>query len=291
MHAAALRAFRSGQLPVASRSACRLVGGARHPLSHRNFHRSANRLQAPENPPSTESDKENANTEESQREAEDGDSEKLTADPEVLAITSRLRNGKPTSAGRVRLTRPKLAEGLPPVVLPDWFWAKNVKCVGEPDLGGSLAVYGENGIAGGPEEGDIKLDDEVNRQTQDVSDCELSPTESAKYSMHVHVYKEILSTLRAGLALGPPRNPGNKSLLRPITVLQCPKDGGSYYLDSVVETIAGKLDADLVRIDSQDIAQIVGSYVDDNLAWTSTSTALMAYQAHKAAGRKRRRKR
>lgn len=293
MHAAALRAFRSAQRPVVLRSACRIIGGARHPLSQRSFHRSAISRQVPQGPPPTEGDKENTNIDgrepqpepEEEKAAEDGAPEKAVADPDVVAVTSRLKNGKPAGRGRPGILRPKQTEGVPPVVLPDWFWTKNVKCVGDPDLSGSLAVYGENGVAREADRETVSLDDEVNLQALDVSNCGLASTESAKYSMHVHVYQEILSTLRAGLALAPPRNANNKSLLRPITVLQCPKDGGTYYLDSIVETIAGKLDADLVRLDAQDIAQLIGAYVDDNLAWSMTSTALIAYDAHREAGK------
>jgi SpoVK/Ycf46/Vps4 family AAA+-type ATPase len=289
MHAVALRALQSAQRPVA-RSACRLIGGVRHPLSQRSFHSSAISYRLPQQPPPTEGDKENNNNEESQPEqdedlAEDPAPERVVTEPDLLALSSRLRNGKTQGSGRRGGSRPRVPEGLPPVVLPDWFWSKNVKCVGDPDLSGSLAVYGENGLSSVTDGENTSLDEEVAQQALDVSNCELSPTETAKYSMHVHVYKEILSTLRAGLTLNPPRNTGTKTLVRPITVLQCPKDGGSYYLDSVVETIAGKLNADLVRLDAQDIAHIVGSYADDNLAWTTTTTALLAYDAHKYAGR------
>lgn len=39
-----------------------------------------------------------------------------------------------------------------------------------------------------------------------------------------------------------------------MTILRCPKNGSTYYLDSIVETVAGKLGADLIRFDAQDIA-------------------------------------
>lgn len=247
----------------------------------------------PPSPPPTEGDKGNTNTEdqelqpepEEEKAAEDGVPENAIADTDVPAIGSRVKNGKLVGRGRPGISRPKQPEGVPPVVLPDWFWAKNVKCLGDPDLSGSLAVYGETGVVREADSESVNLDDGVDRQAPDVSNCGLASTASAKYSMHVHVYKEILSTLRAGLALAPPRNTNNKSLLRPITVLQCPKDGGTYYLDSIVETIAGKLDADLVRLDAQDIAQLIGTYVDENLAWSTTSAALIAYDAHKEAGK------
>jgi SpoVK/Ycf46/Vps4 family AAA+-type ATPase len=231
-----------------------------------------------------------------------------------------MRNCKINGNGRRVYPRPKALEGVPPVILPEWFWQRNVKCVGDPDISGTLAVYStgtaeegsdtvekiefepsaekdsetisEEGYAKLATETDAKIEEDNPKlvaepadHVEDLDSYGLETTDSARYSTHVSIYKEILSTLRAGLALRPPRNNGNQPLARPITVLQCPKDGGTYYLDAIVETIAGKLGADLVRLDAQDIAQIVGSYVDENLAWAQSNTALVAYEAHKVAGK------
>lgn len=324
MHAVALQAFRSATRPASRRFACRVIGGSRFPLSHRNFNRSAVFSRASENPPAGEGDKDGSNTNNSKPEPEpeaeaeaEGEGEKgedgaeganRVVTIEDLILTPRiLRNGK-SGSGKSRASRQKQMEGLPAVVLPEWFWTRNVKCVGDSNLGGTLAVYGTKNvneilesqnadtIAQAPPEmesnnaSDASTEEIESREVtdeakQEILVCGLEGTDSAKYSMHVHVYKEILTSLRAMLALRPPRNTGNASLSRPITVLQCPKDGGTYYLDTIVETIASKLGADLVRLDAQDIAQIVGPYIDENLAWTTTTTALLAYKAHKEAGK------
>jgi hypothetical protein len=166
-------------------------------------------------------------------------------------------------------------------VLPEWFWERNVKCLEDPVQSGSLAVYG---IAHGSEDAG-SMDAEAARMISGISECELTPTKDAKYSIQVDVYKEILTALRAGLALRPPKNSENFNILRPITLLQCPKDGGSFYLDSIVETIATKLGADLIRLDAHDIAQIVGPYTDENVAWTIAKNSLLGYDAQKFAGK------
>ncbi|KAL3421899.1 ATPase [Phlyctema vagabunda] len=226
---------------------------------------------------------------------------------------------------RTKTNRHKQPEGVPPVNLPDWFWEKNVKCFGDPvDLSGSLAVYGsltakptlvpsevkdseneEFGEAIGDVPGNsvskpqatedpsvassesttLQQDSRALQQCAAIIECSLKPTKDAKYAIHVDVYKEILVAMRAGLSLRPPRNIDNKKIRRPILQLQCPKEGGTYYLDSVVETIATKLEADLVRLDAQDIAQIVATYAKENLAWTDSTTASMAYDAASSAGK------
>jgi hypothetical protein len=274
MHAVAFNALRrTAQRPI-SRRACRIVAGSRCPLPRRrSFHRSAVAYRIPDAPPAENPPPENAEDGLDEAKAEEEGTEAAEASGETDSVTlpTRTRNGKTTS-GRIRGNRSRQPEGLPPFLIPDWFIEKNVKCLGDSDLGGSLAVYGEKGVDGteavegetDADNTDAKVADEIARQSVDISDCELSSTESARYSVHVSVYKEILSTLRAGLALRPPKN-SNQPPPRPITLLQCPKDGGSYYLDAVVETIATKLGADLIRLDAQDIAQLVGPYLDENL--------------------------
>jgi len=287
MHAVALTAIRTAQRPI-SRRACRIVAGCRHPLSHRSFHRSRILCQIPEDPaaPGTggkaENSPENVEPEAEEIKEQDG----VESKPEIVnLVASKVKNGR--TSGRQRgLLRQKQPEGLPPVVLPEWFWTNNVKLVGDSKkLSGSLAVYGA--LAGEEKEGDdgAKMNAEIARQFVDISECGLETTESAKYSIHVDVYREILATLRAGLSLRPPKNAANLPVPRPVTLLQCPKDGGSYYLDSVVETIASKLEADLIRLDAQDLAQIAGPYVEGNLAWHWSKTAILAYQAHRVAGK------
>jgi SpoVK/Ycf46/Vps4 family AAA+-type ATPase len=286
MQAVALNILRTARRPI-SRCACRIGGGVRYSLSNRNFHRSAISYRIPEDPSITEEDRANIVAEGQGQESEEAKVEDETADSnratdvEGLTIAPKTRNGKHGS-GRLRANRQRQPEGLPPVVLPEWFWDRNVKLVGGPNLGGSLAVFG---TADGDE---TKVKAEMARQLISIQACDLSPTKDAKYSIHVDVYIEILSALRAGLTLRPPKNSGNPPISRPDTLLQCPKDGGSYYLDSVVETISTKLGADLVRLDALDIAQVVGTYIDDNIAWNQTRsrrTAILGYDAHKVGGR------
>ncbi|KAL5324004.1 hypothetical protein ACEPPN_008547 [Leptodophora sp. 'Broadleaf-Isolate-01'] len=291
MHAVALHVIRTAHRPI-SRRACRIVAGCRRPLAHRNFHASPISFQTPEDPAvpgAAEGGKAGRSPKNVEPEAEEAkENGGAETKPEIinLVASTKVKNGRTTSGRQRRLLRQKQTEGLPPVVLPDWFWKNNVKLVGDTKkLSGSLAVYGA--LTGEEQEGDdgAKLNAEIARQYVDISECGLESMESAKYSIHVDVYREILATLRAGLSLRPPKDAGNLPVPRPVTLLQCPKDGGSFYLDSIVETIASKLDADLVRLDAQDLAQIAGPYVDGNLAWHWSNTAILSYQAHRVAGK------
>jgi hypothetical protein len=74
-------------------------------------------------------------------------------------------------------------------------------------------------------------------------------------------------------------------LIHRAAVLQCPADGGSYYLDAIVDKISEQLGADLIRLDSQDLAQLVGPYLDENVAWNTTRFSLLGFDAHRVAGK------
>ncbi|KAK2627573.1 hypothetical protein QTJ16_003539 [Diplocarpon rosae] len=292
MHAVALHALRTAQRPI-RRRACRTVAGARHPLPHRNFHRSPVAYQVSEDPeagPAAETGKKDRNPEKQELEPdeakpEDGTAEEInTSSTEVGTPASKTTKAR--TGGRLRgVVRQKEPGGLPPVVLPEWFYKNNIKHAGRSEkLGASLAVFGSGAPASGDQEDAEKVKAEVERQSTEISACGLETTAAAKYSVQVDVYREILATLRAGLALRPPKSTTNNTLLRPVTFLQCPKDGGSYFLDTIIETIASKLDADLIRLNAQDLAQIAGPYLDGNLAWSYSSTSLLAYDAHRQAG-------
>ncbi|PBP15587.1 hypothetical protein BUE80_DR013686 [Diplocarpon rosae] len=292
MHAVALHALRTAQRPI-RRRACRTVAGARHPLPHRNFHRSPVAYQASEDPeagPAAETGKKDRNPEKQELESgeakpEDGTTEEInTSSTEVGTPASKTTKAR--TGGRLRgVVRQKEPGGLPPVVLPEWFYKNNIKPAGRSEkLGASLAVFGSGAPASGDQEDAEKFNAEIARQSTEISACGLETTAAAKYSLQVDVYREILATLKAGLALRPPKNATNNTLLRPVTFLQCPKDGGSYFLDTIIETIALKLDSDLIRLNAQDLAQIAGPYLEGNLAWSYSCTSLLAYNAHRQAG-------
>lgn len=281
MHAVAFNTLRTAQRPFLKRS-CRIIGGSRYPLLRRQFHRSAVSYRVPEDPNLPEAEGNNAASENPEQEVERTEEQVLDnvnpiTESSVFARTSR--QGKPISGRSSRLTRQRQPEGVPPLTLPPWFFTRNVKCVGDADQAGSLAVF-----AGGNVDLNNGNDMEASEQSAELVGDNLLAMRDAKYLLNADIYKEIFTSLKVGLALRPPRN-SNKGMLRAHTLLQCPKDGGTYFLDAIVEKVATGLGADLVRLDAQDIAQILGPHLDENLAWTWGPTSLLGYNAQKAAGK------
>jgi hypothetical protein len=157
----------------------------------------------------------------------------------------------------------------------------NVRLVGE-FVEGSLAVVDGKEVMGGPDSSEAEIASVI--RDQPVADLASgSKSADSKYGISRYILEELEATLRAGLALRPPKS--SNPTPRPISVLQCPRDGGSYYLDAIVEKIAENLGADLVRLDSQELAQLIGPYLDENIAWNFTSTSLLSYEAHRLAGK------
>ncbi|KHJ32869.1 putative mitochondrial aaa atpase [Erysiphe necator] len=205
------------------------------------------------------------------------DLEKPSSKPSSHHSYSRQKNNGAGSA--LKKSRSNSVQGLPPISLPEWFFQNNVHYRGscEPvKLTGQFLVT------------ELSVEDEKNaiKNSQlNVESEEKISSLQVKYNINHNVYTEILATLKAGLSLRPPKNSTTRTTLRPITVLQCQKDGASVYLDHIVSKLCVDLGADLVQLDAQDIAQIVGPYLDENIAWNNTTTSLYGYNAQKVAGK------
>lgn len=59
--------------------------------------------------------------------------------------------------------------------------------------------------------------------------------------------------------------------------LHCPIDGGTYFLDKVVEHASLQLGADIVRIDAQDLAEIAGDYIKEGIDASGNSLWTLGY--------------
>lgn len=98
------------------------------------------------------------------------------------------------------------------------------------------------------------------------------------YTVPVDVYSEIYASFRGELRLPRPKI-NIKDVYRQDTVLLCPRDGGLKFLNAVVQKIATLLEADIVRLDSEDIAQIIGQYLGEDVAWTKSPTPVLGYRS------------
>ncbi|KAI1005018.1 hypothetical protein K3495_g3199 [Podosphaera aphanis] len=190
-----------------------------------------------------------------------------------------LRRTRSGNGPKSRRLNQKNNDGLPPVSLPERFLRLNVHCQGEvSNIELVQKSKARNSSVTGESTDNLEL-------TSKDKTSENKPLETVVYNLNQSVYKEVLTTLRAGLNLRPPKNASSQTPLRPITVLQCPKNGATLYLDQIISRVSSDLGTDLIQLDAQDIAQIVGPYLDENLAWNHSTISLYGFNAQKFAGR------
>ncbi len=103
------------------------------------------------------------------------------------------------------------------------------------------------------------------------------------YTVEQEVFDDVLENVSGALAQRPPAGVEPKDILRPDIVLQCPKRNANIWLNDLVDTTAQASNADVVRLNPDDIAEIVGKYMGENLAWTYSSYSLLGYETHKVS--------
>lgn len=172
------------------------------------------------------------------------------------------------------------------MLLPDWFLTNNVRSSGANDNVERILLLEDRS---GPEK-----EQESVQPTPEKAGDEPAPTPEAaaeeatlcqdqqvRYSMKNIVFQELQSNIEATLSTRPPKGVDPKEIIRPDILLQCPQRDASGFMNQVVDTVAFKLNADVVRLDPNDIAQIVGEYMGENLAWTPCTTSLLGYELDK----------
>ncbi|KAH0563285.1 hypothetical protein GP486_002140 [Trichoglossum hirsutum] len=174
------------------------------------------------------------------------------------------RQGNYGSAAR-RSVRNRKPREIPPVELPPWFSQNSVRLKEELRT---------------PTDPVLLYKEPTNKQLD--SEIELSP---ARYNLQEDIWKEVLSTIRAGLVLPNPSFADDFPAAKAHVVLQCPKDGGIFFLDSVVEKAASALNADLIRLDAQDLAEIGGDYIGEGQDSGPHSIRSLSYNAQQVVAR------
>ncbi|OBT88860.1 hypothetical protein VE02_01921 [Pseudogymnoascus sp. 03VT05] len=291
MHAAVWGALRTTRRSQLWRTSCRVVAGVRRPLPSRNFHRSAIAYRIPDdNPADPKRGAENggpkiAAEEESNAAPEEPAPGEPVAKTDTATSGQRTKRGDYGSAAR-RANRNIRVKEVPPMVLPDWFLEHNVRSSGPKDNVERILLLEDRTAPEKEQEAVeaavIKTGDEPAPIPEDpAADSTLGLDGKIRYSMKNIVFQELQSNIEALLSIRPPKGVDPKEILRPDILLQCPQRDASGFMNQVVDTVAFKLNADLVRLDPDDIAQIVGEYMGENLAWTPCTTSLLGYELDK----------
>ena len=110
------------------------------------------------------------------------------------------------------------------------------------------------------------------------TNAEEQGSHKAFYALDSHIWLEVKAMIAAGLNI--PRDSENASSMRPHIMLHCPQEGGTFFLDFLTQYLALSFDADLIRIDAQDIAEIGGRYIRDFRDMNGTTLSALGYEAY-----------
>ncbi|KAK8248475.1 ATPase family AAA domain-containing protein 1-A [Phyllosticta capitalensis] len=100
--------------------------------------------------------------------------------------------------------------------------------------------------------------------------------------VHFSLYLEILTAVAGSLHSKHPDSGSSFPAAKSNLVLHCPDDGGIPQLEELVQDVSAKLQADLVTLGPQDIAELVGDYVGEGSDLASQSLRYLGYQTHRS---------
>lgn len=282
----ALRALSSRSRPTA----CRFLVGRRYAITRRSLRTSPSRLRdhdPSENPEIPESAYQPV-TDQSPPLAKD---EELAPELEAVTDTSggapeAPQNGKDRSgygSASRRAGRNLRRKEIPAPELPQWFLDRNVYLRGNKSEDSNAFTQTPSEEAPDALGGEVSSTSQATQTpkdtifsfTKDGSSTSQSAEEGITLSRHV--LDEVKATISAGFRLPHAENAASG---RSHVILQCPQEGGTYFLDAIGKHVAASFDADLIQLDAQDIAEIGGRYMPDWKDPRGNTLSALGYEAY-----------
>ena len=163
---------------------------------------------------------------------------------------SRAR-GRPrgsSSRGGVKPSHPRKPAAFKPTI-PEWFISRNVTLFTNIQQATPSTVYFDNTDASPPK-----------------TDGAMHPNETppSKIAISPYIRKELEAHFSAALLVQPGTSQESLAARKTHLHLQCPKRGAIYFLDEVIENAAKMLEADIVRLDGQDLDELLETMIDLN---------------------------
>lgn len=97
------------------------------------------------------------------------------------------------------------------------------------------------------------------------------------------IMEEIESVVRATLQVPAHQRINSSVTARPHLVLHCPRKGGIAFLDAVIRHLAIETEADVIKLDAQDIAAIAGDFLDEPGEPETEHLKTLGYDVHTLA--------
>ncbi|KAG0638693.1 hypothetical protein HOY80DRAFT_1077115 [Tuber brumale] len=178
-------------------------------------------------------------------------------------------NGRPRARGRPAGVKRRLAikprdDAVLSLKVPEWFVDQRVRLLEDEAALGPKAVISSS------------TSDYVPSTLPGASlDCpppdtpeDLNKQISTGYLLEENVWREVVATLRAGLASPKRLSSHSLAALKSHCILHSPIGGSVYQLDAIVNKVAQDVGADVIRIDPLDLEELLGESVGDSrLGW------------------------
>lgn len=268
-----------------------IAGRRRFPRTTRNFHASQLRRTTPHESPSSPDSAagSNANRE---FDAEPGfetgsfSHTKIHDSPESGSRSTEKPSPSPygSATRRAMRNRRPRERNDPVAVVPDWLYERNL-IISEKGAQSALPSPNSLGIKhsneeveeskhGAPQDGD---GDGGNGKGGS------GPSEpDNRYFLSQTIWKEICASAKAGLTLPRTSLAHDPSSTKAHLVLQYPGDGGIFFLDAIVKSLAAELDTNLLTLNAQDIAELYSEQTPQGSA-TASSIPSMGYEVFQSS--------
>jgi hypothetical protein len=134
--------------------------------------------------------------------------------------------------------------------IPEWFTQRNVR------------------LFNNLEEVPFPAENSTNSENPDLAEpsepLQSSPKsmKGTKITISPYIKNELEAHLSAALLVQPGGHRDNMAARKAHIYLQCPKRGAIYFLDEIVENAAKVLNADIVRLDGQDLDELLEDLID-----------------------------
>ncbi|WQF81326.1 Putative AAA+ ATPase domain, ATPase, AAA-type, core, AAA ATPase, AAA+ lid domain-containing protein [Colletotrichum destructivum] len=96
---------------------------------------------------------------------------------------------------------------------------------------------------------------------------------------------EIVTAVRAELSLRPDASAAGRELKRPLTVVNIPNYTGRSHTKKLMKHVASCVEADLIHLDAQELAVLVGDYIGQDCAYSRGPMSMLGYRAAEMNGR------
>jgi hypothetical protein len=159
--------------------------------------------------------------------------------------------GRPrgSSTRRTMKSQPAQRNSLFKADIPEWFKARNVTL--SEDLQRTMP--------------DMVTPPENLEPSSNSSSIEPNSHGNAikpRIAVSPYIRKELEAHLSAALLVRPGGSRENGAARKAHIHLQCPKRGAVYFLDEMIESAAKELEADMIRLDGQDLDELLESIID-----------------------------